>query len=372
MAGKLIEHIDTDVYTEAKKRIHHVLDTFDSFAVCFSGGKDSLTTLHLVKECLIERGESPGNPRGGPPINVIFRDEELIPESVIEFVQKYARDPRYKVYYYAVQLKSEKFILGKKFEYVQWDNNRKWIRPKPDNAITEPVEKVFDQYSMDAECSKNFKGKIAFFNGIRADESLIRLRSVVNKKNECYVSGTAIPSVKFVKPIYDWSEKDIFKYLYDNDIRYCPIYDAQLWNGQALRVATPLHAECAKRFDKLRTLYPVFYEQLIDIFPEMLVQERYWKEFDRYAVIKRYPNTWAGLISYIKTEIDDPAMQKMAFKRAIESKKIRDNTLKAGKGQHNFGGYPLLYVFKQILAGNYKRVIQPTSHPTKQEMEYEQ
>lgn len=33
---------DTDVLTEAKKRIHHIFDIFDTVVVMFSGGKDSL------------------------------------------------------------------------------------------------------------------------------------------------------------------------------------------------------------------------------------------------------------------------------------------------------------------------------------------
>jgi len=52
----LKRYIDTDVYTESKKRLRHILDIFDSIAVCFSGGKDSLVTLQLFKEVLQEEG----------------------------------------------------------------------------------------------------------------------------------------------------------------------------------------------------------------------------------------------------------------------------------------------------------------------------
>ncbi|MCP4749090.1 MAG: phosphoadenosine phosphosulfate reductase family protein [Desulfobacteraceae bacterium] len=366
---KNVKYIDMDVYAEAKSRVQHVLDTFDSVAVCFSGGKDSLVVLHLLEEVLRDRGwEGPADGK----INVIFRDEELIPDNVINFVQEYAKNPKYNFYYYAVQLKSEKFILGKKYEYVQWDKNREWIRPKPEIAIVKPEDVVFDQYRMDAYCAQNFKGKIAFINGIRCDESLIRYRSVVNKRNECYIAGTDAPNVKFVKPIYDWSEKDVFKYLHDKNIKYCPIYDAQMWNGQALRVATPLHAESAKRFNKLRTLYPIFYEQLIAIFPEMLEQDRYWNEYDPYAVIAKYRPGFEGVIEYIKAEIKDPVNRKMAIKRVLEAWKIRKNNIAKGRGDHNFGGYPALHVFKSILGGNYKRVIQPIKKPSKADKEYEE
>ena len=92
------------------------------------------------------------------------------------------------------------------------------------------------------------KGKIAFINGIRADESLIRLASCLSKKNENYINSTAVPNVKLCKPIYDWSQDDIFLYFYKKNIKYCGIYDMQVLNRDQLRVATPLHAENAKRF----------------------------------------------------------------------------------------------------------------------------
>ena len=44
----------------------------------FSGGKDSLVVLHLVHEVAKERNIK-------KPIDVVCRDEELIPDEVINF-----------------------------------------------------------------------------------------------------------------------------------------------------------------------------------------------------------------------------------------------------------------------------------------------
>ena len=49
---------------------------------------------------------------------------------------------------------------------------------------------------------------------------------------------------------------------------------------------------------------------------------------------------------------------------------MRNNNM--AKGATNYGGYPLLYIFKQFINGNYKRVIQPKKQPTKDDLAYEQ
>ena len=42
------KYIDSDVYTEAKKRIKHIINAFDDIIVCFSGGKDSTMAVYAA------------------------------------------------------------------------------------------------------------------------------------------------------------------------------------------------------------------------------------------------------------------------------------------------------------------------------------
>lgn len=361
-------YIDTDVLTEAKKRILHLYDTFDSLWISFSGGKDSLVVLNLVEEVYKENGitEKP---------NVLFYDEELIPDDVINFVKSKYESGRFNFIWLAVPLHSNKFILGKTFDYTQWDPERQWIREKPDFAVTQLTDnpkQVFDQYSLDDSLFNNYlkiKGRVAVLTGIRAQESIIRLKSCLNKKNENYICASGISNVKKAKPIYDWSEKDVFKYFLDRGIQYCQIYDNQVWNGQQLRVSTPLHSEYSKRFGKLRTLYPTFYEQLVSIFPEMIVQERYWNDLDRYSIMYEYPKSFEGIRQYILENIEDINQQELALKRVDSIETVKTNKQKNNPDDH--GGYPLLYVFRYFVNGQYKRMLTPKGHMTVQEEEYE-
>lgn len=69
--ARIRKYIDIDVVTAATQRVAHCFDVFDSIAVMFSGGKDSLVTLELCRREAEKRGKL--------PLNVVFRDVILSP-----------------------------------------------------------------------------------------------------------------------------------------------------------------------------------------------------------------------------------------------------------------------------------------------------
>lgn len=219
--------------------------------------------------------------------------------------------------------------------------------------MPEGDDRVFDQYTMDSFCAKYFKGKIALLTGIRASESLIRFRASVNKLNENYINAVPDHSIKHVsicKPLFDWEENDIFKYFYDNKIKYCPLYDLQMWSGLGLRVSTPLHAESAKKFDILRSTVPDFYARVIQVFPEMLAHERYYRELDNAAIKEKYAQSTDGIRAWIYENIEDELQLPKALKEL-------DRVVVAMRA--NPDCYPLPYVLNAFMSGAFKRHILP-------------
>jgi predicted phosphoadenosine phosphosulfate sulfurtransferase len=371
-----VKYLDSDVLTEAYKRIERVIMMHDSTFVSFSGGKDSLVVAYLVREVFDRMGMQ------NVPVTLAFRDEELIPDDVIEFVQSFRERPdRWNLVYYAFPMESHLFFMGRHLPYVQWDEKRRgnWIRPKPDYAIEQiHPDNVPLHQSMTSALTVHhmgLKGRVAIFNGIRAQESLIRFRaSTASTGPESYISGDmgGAKNVSFVKPIFDWSEKDVFRYFFDKKISYCKIYEAEMYAGAPLRVSTPLHDAAYDYLSRLRVMYPTFFEQIVAIWPEVAAQERYWKSFDRNGTIHRYPKSWEGMMQFIEENITEPREKKRAIEVVKQCRSSRMKNQRTGKYADMCGsGYPLFHVFKAIVTGKFMKGVQAHVAPDNAMIEYE-
>lgn len=333
--------LEVSVLDAALDRIRHVFDVFDSVVVCFSGGKDSLSVLHLVRQVAEERGLA--------KIDAFFADEELVSDEVIGFVDGMRGEPWLRLRWLCLPLRSHKFVLGRVTPYIQWDAGRPHVRPMPawSERMPEGDARVFDQYGLDAWLVDGYRGKTAFLTGIRANESIMRYRSCMSKLHENYINEGSLPRCSRVKPIYDWGEDDVFRFFYERGIRYCSLYDSQAWAGITLRVSTPLHAEAAKKIGALRATSPEFYERIMKAFPEMLAQERYYSQVSVDRVVA---DTLDDVAIWIDANFEDSDVRKLAAKCLAG---VRASAVKRPLG------YPPVYVLREFIAGRWKRGILP-------------
>lgn len=301
----------------------------------------------------------------------MFYDEELYPDSHVDFMKAVHASGRFEFHWVVVPLKSQKYILGKSYNYIQWDVSRQWVRQYPEFAETFLDSNPIDQKDVFYTYFRSkFKDSVVVCLGMRANESLNRLKSIlvtVSLKN---------PHLKrrlnFHEscPVYDWQEKDIFKFIHDNKLAFSEVYNTQLWSGSNFRVATPLVSESSKHLDLLKVQSPEFYDSLMAVFPEMLVQERYQHEIDKDKMYEKYSFTEAGIKAYIEANLAG-RFKSVAYAEVNRLFHFRaTETLKPERG---ISLYPLYYIFYAVVNGTYKKYIPilPNSGITQKMRDYE-
>lgn len=325
------QFLPESVVDAARVRLRHVYDTFDDVWLQFSGGKDSTACLYLMKELHEERGLG--------PVKVIFRDEEMISPSVERYVQ-WVRDQDWvEMEWYCLPHGQEVWVLGRREFCLLWskwrEDDGRLFRPIPEGAITaedfgldrnEPIQQPIDYYTMQGK-----RGRVAFVTGVRANESMMRYRTVVQKLSENYINrpyglSKAIP-MRFAKVIYDWTSDDVYKYIYDQGAPYCEYYDYAAISGANQRVGIPLHSVASRRIEDVVRTEPEFYDRLVDIFPQIDAQRRIWREFDIEALIRMYADEgWDGVKACITDNMLTPGFEQAAkaFVAKYRKKHIND------------------------------------------------
>jgi predicted phosphoadenosine phosphosulfate sulfurtransferase len=334
----------------ARQRIRHVYDQFDTVCVQFSGGKDSTAALLLAKEVHEERGLG--------PVKVIFRDEEMVSPKTIEYVERVRNYDWVDMEWYCLPFIAEVWVLGKRERILLWGANRgaagQWVRDMPPWAINAQtlglnpamsLPEQTDYYTMQGKV-----GNTAFITGVRASESMVRYRSIVQKLHENYIVTPyrlkrGIP-LKFAKVIYDWNTDDVFKFITEeHDSDYCEYYDLAALTGSNTRVGIPLHSVAIRRIGDVIATEPEFYDRLFECFPHIDAQRRLWKDFDIEKLISSYAKDgFDGASNFINDFIigDDPSRSARAYVSKFRQKQAQDPS-----------GYPLNYLIRTLLLNQF-------------------
>ena len=318
---------DVNVVEAARERIRHVYDTFDTVCVQFSGGKDSTAILYLAKEIHEERGLG--------PVKVIFRDEEMVSPATIEFLEKVREYDWVDMEWYCLPVGQEVWVLGRREYALLWSQKRRdegrLVREIPEWAITaedfgltsdRAIPEMIDYYTMQGK-----KGMTAFITGVRANESMLRYRTVVQKLHENYINrpyklSKAIP-MRFAKIIYDWTSDDVMKFIVEeHNAEYCKFYDYAMMTGANPRVGIPLHSIAARRIMDVVETEPEFYDELIRVYPHVDAQRRLWADFDVEGLIALYADDgWDGIRDLIDDNMLTGGHHQLAMQYAAKYRK---------------------------------------------------
>lgn len=272
------QETNISVLDAAKQRIKNVYESGIKVYVSFSGGKDSIALIGLLYQ-MMQNGEI--DPK---QTTVIFFDEEAMFDCVIDVVKKWRKRMLgigAEFLWFCMEYKHFNCLnsLSEEETFICWDRHKRdvWVRPMPKFAITyhslfkprqENYQSFGERMTKDGIC----------IQGLRSSESMNR-RGIMNRI--CHKG--MINDSGFVYPIYDWKDKDVFKFIKDNGLELPDIYQ-YLWE-----IGTPKHQLRVSQFFSIDTAKCL--SQMNEYYPDLMKR-----------VCRREPNAY--LVSlYMDTEM---------------------------------------------------------------------
>jgi len=266
---------DKDVVDAAKERISYVFDNFETIIVSISGGKDSTVLAYLSLSEANKRNRKVG---------LFFLDEEVVYQSTADQVKYlmslFPENTNRLWLQIEFQLTNATSLNESQLKCWEAGKHKIWMRSKgKDNICAKPWDiknekfksgyKWLDFYGVIENFQRCYQNA-AFLVGLRAaGESPNRWRAVT--KNPININGDSIywgtkKEQNFVLyPIYDWNFHDVWKYIYDNNLKYSKVYDWQFKKGfgiNEMRVSSLIHERSFKSICELPEFEPKTYNKL--------------------------------------------------------------------------------------------------------------
>lgn len=317
------------VEVAARERMSYIFDEFENIIVSISGGKDSTVLCWLAMQEARRRNRK---------IGIFFLDEEVVYQSTIDQVtwlmNLYPENTTRLWFQFPFHLTNS--TSYKEGQLICWEpgKHKIWMRSKVPYSIQHipwdrehqtirDKEKGFGFYDV----LDNFQASrphTAFLVGLRATESMNRFRAVAKNPGykDCYWAtkvSRAEGSASFY-PIYDWNFHDIWKFIYDNKIRYSKIYDYEWKKGmhlQEIRVSSLIHEKSFKALVELPEFEPKTYDKLLKRIEGIEVGHLYGKDpklLRCRKLPKNYKN-WMEYRDFLLETYPDPRKKEIFKKR---------------------------------------------------------
>lgn len=266
-------YLEEDVVTMAKKRILSIFDSGVDVSLSFSGGKDSIVLADIVYKLILRGKINPSQ------LVVEFIDEEGMFDDVIDIVKLWRTrfmEVGVRFDWYCLPVKHFNCLnsLSEEETFVCWEPNKKdlWIREMPKFAIKDhplliPRE---DNYQAFLSRLRNYDKKISMM-GVRCSESVQRLRCMGKQKS--FITDNKC------KPIYDMIDKDVWLYIFKNNLEIPNAYENMYRTGcsrRDLRISQFFSIDTAKHLVNMSEMYSGLMDRVIKREPNAYLCAMYW------------------------------------------------------------------------------------------------
>lgn len=297
---------EADVLEAALTRIRDIYDRSDEVTVGFSGGKDSTVCLNLTLQVARERGKL--------PLKVHFFDEEAIIPPTVEYMARIEKNPDIDLHWWCIPIMHRNGCSRSEPFWYPWnpDQRAKWVRPLPPTGLTDlpgfikshDFETHTQLPSINHLIADAETGLTVHIMGLRADESIRRFQSVARSTKDNYYSTYFMPKMlttgkpKMVKsavgktgmtmkpcpwvqlssPIYDWTDKDVWRYVRMTNCDYNRGYDTYRMMGISparQRICPPFGEQPMQSLWTFQQAWPELWDKMVDRVDGVATAARY-------------------------------------------------------------------------------------------------
>lgn len=263
-----IKELEINVVQAAERRILECFNKHQNVALSFSGGKDSICLSDMIVKTMQKYGIAFSR------LMVIFFDEEAIypdcEQIAMEWRAKFMSLGA-KFYWFCLPIKHFNCCnkLANDETFICWEKGKEsvWVRQKPKFAIS--AHSLFKEGMSYQEFCRKVWNKIPTFVGIRMAESVQRRGVVASMKT----------ADKFVYPLYDWKDVDVWNYVKTRNLNipvtYLYLYKVGVPLNK-LRISQFFSIDTIKTLPKVMEFYPDLYQRIIRREPNADLVMLYW------------------------------------------------------------------------------------------------
>ena len=227
--------IGVDVFSAGFDRLRSLYAAGHRVVVSFSAGKDSGVCLELARMAARDTGRL--------PVEVFMIDEEIMLPGTFEYAERVAADPDFAFSWQYTRMPMVNAFNRQDPYWWIFDPDldpEQWVRQPP--AIAQETGETNVYYMVTSKTHPPAEGKQLYtVIGLRASESRGRYMGVFSSGGWLTKEKPGTGAIH-ARPIYDWNDGDVWKFLSDIGADYNHAYDVMARMGiprSKLRIAPP-------------------------------------------------------------------------------------------------------------------------------------